>query len=88
MLKYYKRMKDEDKREEISHDEALNVLFGSFRDNDMTRDMLTIPNRIICQFSEIEVVDDRGNNDIRVLMAGLCNMLPMDTAYDDNGMRI
>ena len=88
MLKYYKRMKDEDKREEISHDEALNVLLGSFRHNDMTRDMLTIPNRIICQFSEIEVVDDRGNNDIRVLMAGLCNMLPMDTAYDDNSMRI
>lgn len=87
MLRYYKTMHGEKQKEEISYEKALNILLGSFRDNDMTRDMLTIANRIQCMYSTIEVVEVDGNREF-VLMAGLYNQLPMDIKYDDNGNHI
>ena len=72
-----------DTMKEITYEEALDIVLGTYADTDMTRDMLTIPNRINCLFSTIEVKD--GNI---VLMAGLENMLPMDVEYDDHGKRI
>lgn len=81
-MKYYRTLKGEQGREEITHDKALNILLGCYRDNDMTRDMLTIPNHIDTTYSIIDVVSDDG----MAAMAGLWNLLP-DFAYDDNGNR-
>ena len=80
-MKYFKIQDGE--KQEISYDKALDILLRSYRDNDMTRDMLTIPNRIQCLFSTIEVTSDNG----MILMAGLYNMLP-DYSYDDAGNRL
>lgn len=79
----YERIIDEE-REEITKEKALDILLGSYRDNDMTRDMLEIPNRIQCMFSTIEVKSDDG----MILMAGLYNMLPNNYLYDDAGNRV
>lgn len=88
MLKYYKTFYDEKERTEVTYDEALNVLLGTWRDNDMTRDMLTTPNRIYCMCSVIDVEEITDDGMTMGLMAGLCNMLPMDTEYDNEGNRI
>lgn len=86
-MKYYKIIKSAGKREEITYEEALRTVLGTFRDNDMTRDMLTIPNNINCQFSFVYVEDDTHKPPM-VLMAGLWNMLPDDVEYDEEGNRI
>ena len=88
MLKYYRKGKETDQKEEITYQKALDIVLSSFRDNDMSRDMLTLPNRIICRYSEVTVEDDKGNGNISVLMAGLYNMLPDAVEYDDDGMRL
>ena len=73
-----------DDGKEITYDEALNILLTTYRDNDMTRDMLTLPNRIMCRFSTIDVKDGSG----LIPMAGLYNLLPNDMDYDDDGNRV
>ena len=70
--------------EEITYDKALDILLTTYRDNDMTRDMLTLPNRIMCRFSTVDVKDDSG----LIPMAGLYNLLPNDIDYDDDGNRV
>ena len=88
MLKYFKKSKGVNTpKVEVSYNEALNVLLGSFRDNDMTRDMLTIPNNILCAYSTIYVEDHAGKMPM-VLIAGLYNQLPMDVEYDEDGNRM
>ena len=57
MMRYYKRMKDETEEFEITYDEALRTLLGTWRDSDLTRDMLTIQNNIVCMYSFIRVDD-------------------------------
>lgn len=84
---YERKMADSDEWERITYDEALNTVLGTFRDNDMTRDMLTIPNWIQCQYSTIEVKEPIEGT-FEVLMAGLVNQIPMDAEYDDDGNRI
>lgn len=79
-MKYFRRAKDEESRTEITYDEALNILLGTWKDSDMTRDMLTIPNNIECTFSNVYVQSDDGI----VCMAGLWNMIP-DIEYDEDG---
>lgn len=86
-LKYFKRYHDREERTEISYDEALSTLLTTYRDNDMTRDMLTVPNNISCRFSNI-YVEDHSSKITMVLMSGLWNDLPMDADYDDDGNRI
>ena len=83
MLKYLKQFKGQDDWEEIDHDAALATLLTTFRDCDMTRDMLTIPNWIPCRFSTIQV----RFGDV-VAMPGLTCLLPMDKEYDENGNRL
>lgn len=85
MLKYYRIDKQKSIKYEINYARSLLILLGSFRDNDMTRDMLTIPNRIQCRFSIIEVEDHQEDGSIMVLMAGMYNMLPMNIDYDEHG---
>lgn len=80
MLKYYKRMKDEDKEQEITYDEALRTLLGTWRDSDLTRDMLTIQNYIECRCSWIRVDDP----DTRMKpIPGLWNLAPESIEYDE-----
>lgn len=59
-LKYFKQFRGVNTpKVEISHDEALKVLLGSYRDNDMTREMLTMPNEIPCMCSTVYVEEER-----------------------------
>lgn len=80
MLKYYKRMKDEDKEQEITYDEALRTMLGTWRDSDLTRDMLTIQNYIECTYSWIRVDDP---STTMKPMPGLWNLAPDGIEYDE-----
>ena len=86
-LKYYKQNVDSDEKREITYEEALNTLLTTYRDNDMTRDMLTLANEIPCRFSTVYVkeINEYGT---MVPMAGLRSLLPMDAEYDDDGNRL
>lgn len=86
-LKYFKRYYDKEERKEITYDEALDTLLTTYRDNDMTRDMLSTVNNIQCRFSTV-YVEDHSTKIPMVLMSGLWNMLPDGIEYDDNGNRI
>lgn len=86
-LKYFKKMKPDGWLREVSYKEALNSVLSTFRDNDMSRDMLTIPNRIECRFAWI-YVEDHSTNPPKVLMAGLWNQLPAFAEYDEDGNHI
>ena len=90
MLKYYRCTYDGESfaKTEITFEKALEIVLGTYKDNDMTRDMLTIPNRIRCRFSEISVEDCTDEHNHKVLMAGMYNALPIDTYYDEDGNRI
>lgn len=87
-MKYYLHSDDANIRgdhgTEISYEKALDICLGTWRDNDMTRDMLSIPNRISCQWGYITTMSDEG----MVLMAGMWNMLPMGIKYDKAGNHI
>ena len=80
MLKYYKRYKDEEEEREISYDEALRTLLGTWRDTDLTHDMLTIQNNIECQYSWIRVDDP--DNRLKPI-PGLWNLYPDGAVYDE-----
>ena len=83
-MKYYRHeLDDYTKSEEITYDRALAILLTTYRDNDMTRDMLTIPNQIPCRYSRVSVRDGD-----MVSMAGLYCLLPMGNEYDEDGNRI
>lgn len=87
-LKYYWHSDDAnirgDRGTEISYEKALDICLGTWRDNDMTRDMLSIPNRIGCQYGYITSQSEDG----MVLMAGLWNIVPMRIEYDKNGNHV
>lgn len=85
-LKYRKQYIGKSEWTDITYEDALYTLLGAWRDCDMTRDMLSIVNRIRCMYATIEVYED-DNGITKVLMAGLCNLVPMDVEYDDNGNR-
>lgn len=88
-LKYFRKgYHEESRREEITYDKALSILLGTFKDNDMTRDMLTTPNNIMCAYSMVYVEDHEEDGGIAVLMPGLVNILPMGKEYDDEGNRL
>ena len=82
-MRYFRVSKDHSFSEEITYDDALWVLLGTYGDNDTTRDMLTIPNRIPCKYSVIDVISDDG----MCLMAGLQMMLPDGIEYGSDGNR-
>ena len=90
MLKYYRiphdtRFPAAEDGEEVTYDEALKVLLTVWRDCDMTRDFLTIPNVIPCRFSTIHVVD----TDSTMMPApGATYLVPAGAEYDDTGKRI
>lgn len=80
MLKYYKRYKGQSEEQEISYDEALKTMLGTWRDSDLTRDMLTIQNYIECMCSYIRVDDP--NSKLKP-MPGRFNIAPMGIEYDE-----
>lgn len=86
-MKYFRFSQETGEKQEISKEKALDILLTVYRDNDMTRDMLTIPNNIQCRFSWISVQDDSTPNP-KCAMPGVWNLLPMGAEYDDNGKRI
>ena len=88
MLKYYRKGADEKEFKEISYEKALDIMLGSWKDSDMTRDMLSIPNWIRCRFSEIQVKEVDENGRAKCLMPGYWNMIPDDIVYDVNCNRI
>jgi hypothetical protein len=86
-MKYFRYDYVTGKREEISFRKAHEILLTTFRDNEMTLDMLTIPNRIECRFSRVDV-EDHTTGIPRVAMPGMYNLLPNDIEYDNNGNRV
>lgn len=88
MLKYYRTAKGSDLNEEITYEKALDIVLGSYRNNDMSRDMLTLPNRIPCQFSDVIVEDHKENGMVMVLKVGMYGALPDGIDYDDAGNRL
>lgn len=85
MLKYYRRYKDQYAEEEVTKEEALTTLLSTYRDNDMTRDMLTVQNFIECRFAFIRVDDP--DNEMKP-MPGLWGIFPDGADYDDDGNRL
>lgn len=85
MLKYYRRYKDQYTEEEVTKEEALTTLLSTYRDNDMTRDMLTVQNYIECRFAFIRVDDP---DSTLKPMPGLWGLLPDGADYDDEGNRL
>ena len=59
-MKYFKTFKDNpDVENEVTYWEALDTLLTSYKDNDITRYMLTVENNIPCMFSYIRVSEER-----------------------------
>lgn len=84
IMEYYKRYYDNYAiGKKITREEALETLLSTYRDCDMTRDMLTVPNRIKTPYCDIYVI---GNG--LTVMAGLYNVVPDGVKYDKDGNRI
>lgn len=85
MLRYYKKFKGDAAEKEITRLEAFETLLGTYRNNDMTRDMLDVQNYIETRYSYIRVDDP--DNPLKP-MPGLWNLLPDGVEYDEEtGMR-
>ena len=76
-MKYEQRYPGSDEGRVISYEKALDIVLGTYKDNEATRAMLTIGNRIQCQFSTITVYNDEG----LTAAPGLYNLLPDDFVY-------
>ena len=88
MLKYEKHFKDGSGSFEITYEEALKTVLGTYRDCDITRDMLTIVNTINTRYSWIYVSEVTDDGMEMCLMPGLFNFTPEGVRYDDDGNRI
>lgn len=78
---------DPNYKKELSYDEALDVMLSTYKDCDVTRDMLTIGNNIQLKLGFWMQIGEEINGHKMVRMAGLWNMLPDGVAYDDEGNR-
>lgn len=87
-LRFYRREYGSGKDEEVTYEQALHIVLGTYRDCDMTMDMLTRGNYIPCQFSEIVVTEVQENGMEMYLMPGFECFVPEGAEYDDNGNRI
>ena len=87
-LKYYRRLHDRDTWEEITYEKALHIVLGTYKDNDVTRDMLQTANWIGCRWSTVKVTSITEDGHEMVRMPGLYNMTPDGYEYDDDGNRI
>lgn len=55
-MKYLKLLNGTENWKEVSYTEALDTLLTTYKDNDITREMLTIPGEIPCKLSFIRVI--------------------------------
>ena len=58
MIKYRKQFKGTDEEIDITYEEALHTVLGSYKDNEEVRAMLTVSNEINCMFSIIHVIEE------------------------------
>ena len=72
------------KTESLTYDEALNIILGYYKDNDMTRDMLQVVNRIVLKPIGYLNVYEEDVWEKFALMPGCYNNLPNGFNYDDN----
>jgi hypothetical protein len=77
-MTYLKKYDGSNDWEEVDYDTAYDTLLTRWRDSDVARDMLTIPNYIECRFADIMV-----KNGNVVSMPGLRNLVPCDAVYDE-----
>ena len=70
---------------EIDYSEALSILYTTFDKTDMSRDLLSIPNRIKCKEYELIVVDTVDRCFETVVRPGLWNLTPPGRYYDEKG---
>lgn len=87
-LAFRKQYRGEDTWKYVSRDEAYNTLLTTWKDSDMTRDMLTLVNRIECRRSTVEVVDIGEDGIVKTVAPGLFNLLPFDAEYGIDCNRI
>ena len=57
-MKYLKKFKDSSRWIEVSYNEALNSVLGTYNDNDEVRSWLDHENEICCLFADIKVISD------------------------------
>ena len=57
-MKYYKQASGENKWEESTYEQALYTAFGSYLDNEITREMLQREGEIPCRASVIKVEEE------------------------------
>lgn len=72
---YKKRFYDSENWEEVTYEEALKTVLGTYKDNEEVRSMLTIGNHIPCMCSEIRVYEVRDGL-LMTSMAGLQCLIP------------
>ena len=58
MIKYRKQFKGTGEVIDITYEEALHTVLGSYKDNEEVRAMLTVNNVINCMFSIIHVIEE------------------------------
>ena len=86
MLRYFRNDGKGGVRE-LNYEEALGIVLGTYKDNDMTRDMLTVPNWIPCRFSTIAVKEEKDGR-MMTLMPGYVCDVPHGNEYDEEGNRL
>ena len=58
-MRYYKQFIGENNWEEITYEQALYTAFGSYLDNDITREMLQREGEVLCIASVIKVEEEK-----------------------------
>ena len=74
-LRYKKQYKGEDEWMEITYDQALDTVLGSYIDSPEVRSMLDTANWIPCRFSTIAVSEIKNGREM-ILMPGLTCVTP------------
>ena len=86
---YYEFKSGRTYAENITREKALDIVHGTYRDCDQINDMLLIPNRIRCQYSDIEVYNEDENGKCIRLRDGEWAVPNPDYEYDeDTGKRV
>ena len=55
-MKYLKLFNETENWKEVSYTEALDTLLTTYKNNEITRQMLTVPGEIPCRLSFIRVI--------------------------------
>lgn len=82
-LEYSQTFKDGSGERSLTYEKARDIVLGTYRDCDLTRDWLTRANNVDCVYSWVHVQSGG-----LALMAGLFNFVPEGFNYDDDGNRI